>query len=414
MKRICLFFTLLCLGITFSATAQQKTKVYGNLGVENVNIRVNNTTHGTITNANGHYELILNKNDKPVDLHYSCIGYQDTIISISPRQLQHDSINISFTMRQRGYSLNEVGISATPFTRIEDESYFIMDFQIYDSLFCILEASHNRKQFRIIIASENLLGLDTVSIPSYIKPESLHRDCLGNCQLIATDSVYQISLTDELHSFIATQKDHYFRTMQGCLFATDQHVYIKEQAMSGYLVSFYRIDLSNKKPEMLFTSNMTDNLQEYWEEMDFNAKHPVVGGAPPGVYSRYIKTHWFRPSDAELALAADTLVYFDHSNGFIYLYDLDLNKMDSCAIHYPFMEGWKFTLYQDHAHNHFYTVINDHLYEINMKTGTVSAKTQLNASLFNKVILYNGHLFVLRRLTNSSSKQRTYIEKRSI
>lgn len=406
---------LLALSTAFPAMAQ-KTKVYGNLGIENVNISVIHTPYGTTSDAKGRYELLLNKSNKPIDLHYSCIGYQDTIVSLTPRQLLRDSINISFRMQRRDYSLNEVGVTANRPTRLEGGTYFIMDFEMYDSVFCILEASHSRKQFRIIMADENLSGFDTIPIPSGISPERLQRDCLGNCQLIATDSVYQISLTDKPHSFIAAQRAYYFRTMQGCLFATDQHIYIKEESMQGYLVSFYRIDRFNKKPQMLFISNMSDHLQEYWNEMKFNAKNPIGFGcdAPLGVYSRYIKKYWFRPSDAELALTADTLVYFDHNNGIIYQYDLNLNKIDSCAINYPFMEGWKFTFYQDHARNHFYTVINDHLHEIDLKTGMVSAKTQLIPSLFNKVVIYNGHLFVLRRLNDSSTQLRTYIEKRNL
>ena len=415
-----LYFSLLlltaCLMVSLNATAQHKTKIHGNLGIENVNISVSNTAYGTTTDTKGHYELLLNRSDKPISLHYSCIGYHDTIVSLTPKQMQNESINISFRMRRRDYSLNDVDITATPHTRLDGGSYFIMDFEVFDSVFYILEASHNRKQFRIIMANEHLSGFDTIPIPTGITPESVQRDCMGNCQLIAADSVYQISLTDKRHIFIAVPKSYYFRVMNGCLFATEQHIYIKEKIMQGYLVSFYRIDRSSKQPQTLFTSDMTGHLLDYFAEMKFNAKNPItnVRGAPLGIYSRYIKQYWYCPSNAELALANDILVYFDHDNGFINQYDLNLNKLDSCTISYPFMEKWKSIIYQDHANNHFYTIITDRLYEIDLKTGKVSAKNPLNANLFNKVVIYSGHLFVLRRLTDSSSRLKTYIERREI
>ena len=100
---------LLLLFLASSLFAQTKTTVYGNLGVENVNISIVNTPYGTSTDAKGHYELPLFDRSETVNLYYSCIGYQDTVVSLTPRQLQRDSINISFRMRKMSYDLQEVG-----------------------------------------------------------------------------------------------------------------------------------------------------------------------------------------------------------------------------------------------------------------------------------------------------------------
>ena len=417
MKTRIIITTLFLLGLS-PCTVQAQTVIYGNIGVENVNIAVRKSTYGTSTDTKGNYTLRLHNKSQQVDLRYSCIGYYDTIVSLTQQQLQHDSIQISFRLRKKGYHLQEVGITAAKPSRLEDERYFIMDFEMYDGTLCLLEASHNRKRFRIVLADEHLSGLDTIPIPSSIKPESLQRDCLGNCQLIATDSVYEIDLTGKPHHFIPALRSQYFRVMNGCLFATDQHIYVKEKSMQGYLASFYRIDRSSKSVQPLFKSDMTENIRKYQDEMAFYTtlwlSSPEPHGCPPGVWSRYIEKHWFRPSDTELALADDTLIYFDHSLGVIYRYNLSISKIDSCLINYPFMEGWKPLLYQDLAKNHFYTVIKDRLFEIDPKTGIVSAKTGLNTNIFNKIAIYNGYIFVLRRMTDSSGKLRSYIERRAI
>ena len=113
MKKITLLLMLFGLGFISKVTAQHKTVIYGNLGVENVNISIVNTQYGTSTDAKGHYELPLYDCTKPVNLYYTCIGYQDTLVRLTPKLLQRDSTNISFKMRKMRYDLQEVGVSAS-------------------------------------------------------------------------------------------------------------------------------------------------------------------------------------------------------------------------------------------------------------------------------------------------------------
>ena len=87
--------------------AQAQTTVFGNLGVENVNISIVNTQYGTSTDAKGYYELPLYDRSKTVNLYYSCIGYQDTLVSLTPKRLQRDSINVSFRMRKNEFLKDE-------------------------------------------------------------------------------------------------------------------------------------------------------------------------------------------------------------------------------------------------------------------------------------------------------------------
>ena len=103
---------LLLLFVASSLFAQTQTTIHGNLGVENVNISIVNTQYGTSTDAKGRYELPLYDRSEAVNLYYSCIGYQDTLVSLTPRQLQRDSINISFRMRKMSYDLQEMGVLA--------------------------------------------------------------------------------------------------------------------------------------------------------------------------------------------------------------------------------------------------------------------------------------------------------------
>ena len=415
-----LYFTFLllaaCLTGSLRATAQHMAVVYGNLRVENVNISISNTAHGTSTDANGHYELPIYDCTKAFKLYYSCIGYQDTVVSLNTRQLQRDSIHISFNMRKLDYNLQEVTVTST--YKLNGEKYYFMDFEAFDHSICILAAAPNKKQYYLIMADEDLRGFDTIAIPAHITPELVVRDCMGNCQLVANDSVYEIDLTEKPHDFIAAEKDYYYRVMNGCLFATDQHIYVKETNLQGYLASFYRIDRISKDVEPLFASDMTDNIIKHGKDMKFHIKwvldNPEHYVAPFGIWSRHLKKNWFRPSNAELLLANDTLYYFDQSLGYIQHYDLGMNKIDSCAIQYPFMEDWHRILYQDLAQNRFFTITKDQLLEIDPISGNTTAKTTLNPSLYSKIVIHNGQLLLLKKAHYSSGGTTTFIERRKL
>ncbi len=414
MKKSTLLLLLFGLVLAFHVKAQHKTVVYGNLGVDNVNISVANTQYGTTSDTKGGYTLPLYDRTKAVKLNYSCIGYQDTVVSLSIQQLQRDSVNISFRMRKQNYHLQEVTVTAKQ--KLYGERYYFMDFEVFDHTICILAACPNRKRYCLIMTDEDLRGFDTISIPDQIKPELVMRDCMGNCQLIAADSVYEIDLSTQSYHMSAAEKRFFFRTMSDCLFATDEHVYFKEKGMQGYFTSFYRVDRQTKKPQQLFNSDMTDNYYKIWDEMAFFMTYwdPSSHGAPPEVWRRHIKRTWFRPSDAELLLANDKLYYFDQSLGYIQCYDNNIDEIDSCAIQYPFMEGWKHILYQDLAQNKFYTVIKDKLYEINPVSGSITAKTTLVPSLYPKTVIHNGQLLLLRKAHYSSGETKTFVERRKL
>ena len=413
MKHQVYFSTLLlatCLTVSLKVMAQHKTVVYGSLGVSNVNISIANTPYGTSTDAMGQYTMTLHDHTKTVNLYYSCIGYQDTLVRLTPKQLQRDSINISFRMRKQNYDLQEVTVTAKQ--KLYGKRYFFMDFETFDSTICILAACPNKRQFCLIMADEDLRGYDTIPIPAHIKPGHVMRDCMGNCQLIAKDSVYEINLTTEPHKVLAVEKSFFLKTMNDCLFATDEHVYFEEKVMQGYVTSFYRVERETKKSQLLFTSCMTDNYKKYCDEMMFNAKNP--GPVPTGAWSRFVKTNWFHPSNSKLLLANDTLYYFDQNLGYIQRYDLGIHKIDSCAIQYPFMTGWKHILYQDLIRNKFYTVVKDRLFEIDMKSRNIAAKTKLTPSLYPKIVIHNGQLLLLQRTHDSSGETKTFIERRKL
>ena len=403
-----LFLLLLCGLFSMALSAQNKTVVYGNLGVENVNISVLNTQHGTVSNAQGQYSFMLSGQNKRINLHYSCIGYQDTVVGIMPKMLEKDSLNISFRMRKQAYALNEVSILAER-PHFEGDRNIIMDFEVYDGIVCMLQGNGNK--FRMLLADVDLSVFDTIPLSKRIKPVRLLKDCMGNCQLMASDSVYQINLEDKNTPFLATERDRYSAVMGDCLFLTDQHLYLRRTIMDGFSTMFYRIDVATKQKQPLFCDDGSDEFKEFIDEMKFDAANRPKHGPSHEHWERFTRIAWFRDSSAHLALMRKKLVYFDHENNQIRQYDLNLNEIKSCPIDYSQKNDWKPQILQDPAKNKFYTFIGQWLHEIDINTGETIPKAKANADIYSKVALWNRHLYILRRQHTSSGKLRSYVER---
>ena len=183
---------LLLLFLASSLFAQTKTTVYGNLGVENVNISIVNTQYGASTDAKGRYELPIYDRTKAINLYYSCIGYQDTVVSLTPKQLQRDSINISFRMRKTRYDLQEVGVSAYSDFYRTGTNRNIADMAFLDGKIYLLE---NKPK------TSSMVVLDTDGVEQARKDydqlfERLYIDAFDDVILVGQDSCLQVYLDE--------------------------------------------------------------------------------------------------------------------------------------------------------------------------------------------------------------------------
>jgi hypothetical protein len=192
MKKNSILASLL-LFFASSLFAQNKTTVYGNLGVDNVNISIVNTPYGTSTDAKGHYELPIFDRTETVNLYYSCIGYQDTVVSLTPMQLQRDSVNISFRMRKMSYDLQEVGVTAYSDFYRSGTNRNITDMVFLDGKIYLLE---NRPK------TSTMVVLDTDGVEQARQDydqffEKLYIDAFNDIILVGQDSCLQVYLSED-------------------------------------------------------------------------------------------------------------------------------------------------------------------------------------------------------------------------
>lgn len=185
--------TIALVFLVFTLFAQTKTTVHGNLGVENVNISIVNTPYGTSSDAQGHYELPIYDQTATVNLYYSCIGYQDTIVSLTPRQLQRDSINISFKMRKMSYDLQEVGVTADRDFYRSGTNRNIADMAFLDGKIYLLE--NRPKASSMVVLDTNGVELARKDFDQLF--EKLHIDAFNDLILVGQDSCLQVYLDEK-------------------------------------------------------------------------------------------------------------------------------------------------------------------------------------------------------------------------
>ena len=188
------YYTLLfLLFLASSLFAQTKTTIYGNLGTENVNISIVNTPYGTSTDAKGHYELPIYDCTETVSLYYSCIGHQDTVVSLTPRELQHDSINISFKMRKMSYDLLEVGVTAYQDFYRSGTNRNIADIAFLDGKIYLLE--NWPKTSSIVVLDTD--GVEQARNDYDQLFEKLYIDAFDDIILVGQDSCLQAYLDEK-------------------------------------------------------------------------------------------------------------------------------------------------------------------------------------------------------------------------
>lgn len=322
----------------------------------------------------------------------------------------------------KAITLDAVYVTADKMAKYRDADYVMIDFEIVDDNFYILQRkSKSLSDYRILVTNMLYDSYDTILLPSVLRPANLEFDIGENVQLVTQDSLYQIVNIDNKHYIgFPSEKKHYQEVMRNCLFMTDRFVYFCDTKADGYLLNFYRIDPKAKTNEIIFRNNDVGKLAEIPQEVSWHAAHTAKVcdmwiGPSPEQWEMFMRNSMMRPDQAYLGHSRDTLYYFDHKNRKIETYDEDLNLLNSCSITYPDDEAfWRHKMYQDRVTGKFYTVFGTTLNEIDVKTGKTIPKITANNYLSKKMIIYKGNLYSLKKRRDSGNTEISFIEKTKI
>ena len=411
MIKIISTILLICINI-ICFSQQNYSVIKGNVGEKNVNISIINTNFGVSSDDNGDFIMALPRADKQVGLLFTCIGYEDTLVSVTPN---HDTINLNFKMKETTYMLEAIGVGADKIKRYSEPSYVMFDLEIFDDKVFILQRKGNTlKECRILVQDLWLDPIDTIIVPNHIEPEKIIVDCTESCQLIGTDSVYQVVKNNDTYELMfPTEKGRYDKVLKDIIFFTDKYVYFNELLMDGYISNFFRIGKESKEKEMMFVMNDMKTYRDIKVEKQWHIDHPMLGGSPSAEdWERFVQLTWYHTKDNHLDVIDDTLYYFDHFNGKIQQYDENMNLLHECEIAYQTEEDfWRYKIYKDKAFGKFYTIFGTAVNEINTNTGKTKSVANADSWISEKIIIYKGNLYAVTKKKNALKEFESYIER---
>ena len=410
MKKLLLIIILLNCCVAFSQ--QNYSVVKGNVGEKNVNISIINTNFGVSSDDKGDFMMALPKTEKQVGLLFSCIGYEDTLVSVIPNR---DTIYLNFKMKETYYMLDAVGVSVDKIKRYSEPNYVMFDFEIYDDKVFILQRKDNTlKECRILVQDLWLDPIDTINVPNHIEPEKIIVDCTESCQLIGKDSVYQVvKMNSSYELMFPAEKERYDKVLRNIIFFTDKYIYFNELQMDGYISNFFRIGKESKQNEMMFVVNDMKTYRDIKVEKQWHMDHPMLGGSPSAEdWERFVQLTWYHTKDNHLDVIDNTLYYFDHFNGKIQQYDEGMNLLHECEIVYTTEEDfWRYKIYKDKAFGKFYTIFGTAVNEINTNTGKTKSVANADSWISEKIIIYKGNLYAVTKKKNALKEFESYIER---
>lgn len=415
-----------CLTTSLSVTAQHKTIVYGNLGVGNVNISIANTPYGTSTNVKGNYALTLYESTKSVDLYYSCIGYQDTLVSLTSRQLQRDSINVSFKMRPLNYDLQEVTVTENASQlAYENKMVWVMDYKVQDDGIYMVAGNGDES-----VLLHLGFGQDTISLkPILTKYQELYRDAFGNLHLTGPDSTYQIYCDGkQLHLLYGCKKEEFRQIMSPIVAATDSIIVLEKWKNYGQEVEFIAVNRNNGKRFLLQSiGGESTEMAHFWAiddkrkaKMDTLAKEDTkfiniekeTNSEFRNLKEVVKKRVMLHPVYCPLFGIGNKLYLFAFPENSLIVFDQngkEENKMDvgfhkqlgiGLSKHLIFNNPWNKNLIFDHARMMMYAQYKTNglvtLKEIDLRDGKTKREILLRNHAFPQNIqVYNGEVYYL-------------------
>jgi hypothetical protein len=418
-----------CLMGSLSATAQHKTVVYGNLGVSNVNIGIVNTRNGTSSNAKGQYVLPLFNPLTTVKLYYSCIGYQDTLVSLSPKQLQRDSINISFKMRPKDYTLCEVTVSENkPEIAYHEKMVSLVTYEINDMGIYLI--GYRRSGNALLHLS---FDLDTLSVlPIAKKYDRLYKDVFGQIHLMSYDSTYQIGHRQldntymDAELFYGMSIDEFYYIMGDNAAATDSVFVIATYGQGGqelYYHYFKRGNPNGHLMEHVFDRDgldLTENIRKFG----------ALGMMPTlATSSSHYANFIMRPDSKSWTLTPPIYDPLFSVGNALFLFDFEADKIEyfnmkaqmteetSIKFHryqkwngkWLMKDSWKKQVLVDMARKEFYAVFEDEgvlsISKIDLKTGQAKVVAKLSGFQFVQLPMVNdGILYFMYHTGPTHSK----------
>ncbi|MBX2950597.1 MAG: hypothetical protein KF704_15050 [Crocinitomicaceae bacterium] len=304
----------------------------------------------------------------------------------------------------------EVTINATGQTVFKQPNIHLLDFHV-DEKGTFLLLKGQKKYF--LSRLDAALEMESTVLLSF-KPERLHRDCLGDLQIISADSIYRVDEhADGIGVYEPNPISFFYDYYANCLGETKNHLFYKFFSNSNQTVIFNAIDKQNHSPTIVYRAE--DSIQvlvaDDWRKQiqqdgySFNAQMQEINTVQLSASRDKFQDLMFytfvisRPDYIPLFTRENEVCIFDHYNDLLVHFNSNaLDKPVTQPISYHKQQGWRKELLYDGATETFYTTfsVNGHLYVTELSKTDFSPVKSIRVhynSFPNRLMIHGGFLY---------------------
>lgn len=384
-----------------------------------------NINNAGISDNEGNYLLKIT-DVKKNKVSFSLIGYKN-VTSIF--NYSKDTIVMNTRLYKKIIDLAAVDVSANRFdTVFGNRKFSVADYEFLDDKLVLLTFEKNLVHAKVMLADASQKILSAIELPD--EAEKLYKDYLGYINVICTNHIYRINITNNIIRLSSLPVNDYKNLIMPCLDTIGKNIYFSDyrkeypeftyyayntevdnvsafkticdkESLKGYNMEYYFL----KPKERLYARKLAD---EYGID-----KHRIAA-----TMSGLTKSIFYTPLYAPLFIVQDTIFIFDHYNDAILKYDKNHRLFDSIPIDYNHPKNWrewkheiivdketgnKYALYQK---NGFYS-----LKHIDSNSGKIIASFKLYSQNAEKIKIKNNYVYYVYSPFESLQEQFIYKER---
>lgn len=372
--------------------------------LSNVNIQINGTLKGTITDKDGSFELSYKGKDFILIISY--LGYEKKFIKLN--EIPKDPLTI--TLSPRAEVLGEVVISSSTIeTIVKSDNSYVLDYGFYSDNILVITFRSSLTNSKLILLNSALDTLSKIDIPE--KPSKLFKDCLGNNHVVCNKNIYQVYFDSERLKLLPPVNVEKFETvLYPCVAQDSANLYFMTKMGSrkmvaegfnikthNHILNYYYVNKIDRKRKNLVYIEDQKTLKMSREEDSFG-EQKVAMGARGGSGRLFAEVIVFKEIFAPLYLLNNNVYIFDYINSKILNYSAgEIVKETGIKFHNE--KNWKREMCIDEKRNSIYTIYENNgiteLKEINLNNGLPVNSYKIPYPFVENIKVHDNYIYFL-------------------
>ncbi len=429
-----------------AAHSQGGYEVYGTITdattgapVEQCNVLVLGTLHGTSTLQNGKYKIQFSQKPDTFSLQLSHVNYVP--ITKYGFVFNSNTMLLNITLQPLAEAYPEVVISSAPDTVWGSKELNVADFAFSHGNTLLLTYENEERWKRQEDAKTTLYsGCRLVLLDSNNKEMcrqsvqdlaiGFYLNYLDEIFLQCKEEIYHLSCSNnalEIVPFAKTEFELYIAPVVDTLANAIYYSNYNAHYPAFEYLCYHKQDSSYTTLRYLVNEELMQRFRAQYRDLGPKEKldafrKEVQTGIDKEIYGAYMTgfthTPYYQPLNIPLLTKGDTLLLFDHVHNQLVRYNSKQEALDSALINYHTEQKnmrWGQTVIKDKTTQNIYTWHNKagttYLKSINTTSGQAQYVSKLNYKYTDKIQVHNNSVYYIYRPFESSQNRFLYKEK---